>query len=115
MDFVNYENFIATVGRQVSGRFEKIPDFFNASVGSTIDFKNVRGVSFCDFRAERARIAWFVVNSTLAVKCPGKNTGRTGLADTPGAGEQESVSYPTGVNSVLQGAADMFLPCQFRE
>ena len=63
----------------------------------------------------RADVAGFVGDALFAVEGLGQDAGRTGLADTPGAGEQEGVGHPAGVDGILQGAADMFLSGQLRK
>jgi len=49
----------------------------------------------------------------LAVEGLGQDAGRAGLADPAGTGEEKGVRHPAGIDSVLQGAADMLLAGQF--
>jgi hypothetical protein len=54
-------------------------------------------------------------NTLFAVEGFCQDAGRAGLADSPGAGKQKGVRHPAGINGILQGAADMFLPGQLRK
>jgi len=113
VDFVDDDDPVTAVGREVLDIVAQVADIVYAVVGGAVDFKNVGRGAFGYLDALWADVAGFVRNPPLAVERFSHDAGGTGLADTTGSGKQKGMGNPPGIDGVLQSAADMFLAGQF--
>jgi hypothetical protein len=87
VDFVDDDDLVAAVGGEVLDAVAQFADIFHAVIGGAVDLEDVGGGAFGDLDADRTDVAGLMGNALFAVEGLGQDAGRTGLADTPGAGE----------------------------
>ena len=112
MDFVDDDDPVTAVGREVLDAVAQVADIVHAVIGSAVNLENIGRGAFGYLDALRADVTGLVRDPLFAVEGLGHDTGGTGFADSAGAGKQEGMGNPSCVNGILQSTADMFLAGQ---
>jgi hypothetical protein len=115
MNFVDYEHLEAPANRHVSRVVLQRSHLVYASIGSCVDFDEVRKPSAIDFSTGTALAAGLGSNPGFAVEAFGENPRQRGLADAARSGKQVGMVQPLRLECVAQSLDDMLLPDQAGE
>jgi hypothetical protein len=110
MRFIDYIHLISARNRSVLGVFFKLPNFFNAVVGSGVYFDNVNIPRLGKLLANLAFMAGRTVDGVQAIDRLGENLGAACLARSPRSRKQIRMTYAVVFDLVAQSSYDVILP-----
>jgi hypothetical protein len=110
MNFIDYDNLVSTLGREETDLFLLFPYLLDTTVGGTIYFMDINGITARDLHAMFTLVARNFCRPLLAIEGLGYQSGKGCFAHSPNTAENYGMGNTISVKGILKRPDNRLLP-----